>query len=169
LIDVAPGWDGASGYKPVNDGMRRAAKLLESKGFDVEFEDTKSYVSGSGLMGYYAWASNDGKYSQSTFNELRFLPGSIAEIAVSTSAFTLTSNRTLEGRRSYITDLVAQGVTGVKGYVYEPFTPALAVADILFDRYTSGYNLADSFYAASRYIHWRGLVLGDPLCAPYRK
>jgi hypothetical protein len=60
-------------------------------------------------------------------------------------------------------------VTGVKGYVYEPYTTALAHADILFDRYTHGYNLAESFYAASNYVHWRDIVLGDPLCAPYRE
>ena len=119
-------------------------------------------------MGYYSWGSNDKSYSQESYNELRFVPGSIAETAQSTSAFTLTSKRTLQGKRPYITDLVAQGVTGVKGYVYEPYTVALAHADILFDRYTHGYNLAESFYAASTYVHWRDIVLGDPLCAPYK-
>ena len=143
--------------------------MLKSKGLTVEMEATKAFVSRTGLTGYYSWGSNDGDYSQETFNKLRFVAGSIAELAQSTSAYTLTSKRTLNGKRSYITDLVAQGVTGVKGYVYEPYADALAVADILFDRYTSGRNLAESFYAASRYVHWRDIVLGDPLCAPYAK
>ena len=169
LLDVSPGWDGAPGYKPVNDGMRRADDQLRRDGFRVELDQTKDFIVRTGLMGYYSWGSNDGSYSQESFNKLRFLPGSIAELAQSTSAYTLTSKRTLEGKRSYITDLVAQGVTGVKGYVYEPYTTALAHADILFDRYTNGYNLAESFYAASRYVHWRDIVLGDPLCAAYRE
>lgn len=169
LVDIEPGWDTGPGYKPVNDAMRRAAAALRSKGFVVELDETTDFIARTGLMGYYSWGSNDGKYSQETYNKLRFVPGAIAELAQSTSAYTLTSKRTLQGKRSYITDLVAQGVTGVKGYVYEPYTPAIAEADTLFDRYTSGYNLAESFYAASRYVHWRDMVLGDPLCAPYRR
>lgn len=170
LLDVSPNWDNASpGYKMVNDAIRRADGQLKRDGVRVEMDQTKDFIVRTGLMGYYSWGSNDQSYSQESFNKLRFVPGSIAELAQSTSAYTLTSKRTLLGKRSYITDLVAQGVTGVKGYVYEPYTAALAHADILFDRYTHGYNLAESFYAASNYVHWRDIVLGDPLCAPYRE
>ena len=68
-----------------------------------------------------------------------------------------------------IADLIQQGVTGVKGYVSEPYTGALARPDILFDRYTTGYTLAESFYMASPMIKWKDVVVGDPLCCPYRK
>ena len=44
---------------------------------------------------------------------------------------------------------------------------AMAHADILFDRYTAGFNLAESFYSASWLIRWKDMVIGDPLCAPY--
>ncbi len=169
LLDVGPNWDNASlGYKMINDAMRRAAEQLKRDGFRVELDQSKDFIVRTGLMGYYSWGSNDQSYSQESFNKLRFEPGSIAETAQSTSAYTLTSKRDPARKRSFVVDLVAQGVTGVKGYVYEPYTIALAHADILFDRYTHGYNLAESFYAASSFVHWRGLVLGDPLCAPYR-
>jgi len=169
LLDVSPSWDGNEGYKLVNDGMRRAAPILKSRGFNVEIDETPAFIVRSGVMGYYGWGFHDQSYKDEDYKKLGFLPGSIAETAVSTSAYTLTAIRTLSGTRSYITDLVAQGVTGVKGYVYEPYTIALAEADILFDRYTSGRNLAESFYAASQFVHWRDIVLGDPLCAPYAK
>lgn len=169
LLDASPIWDVSRGYKMVNDAMREAAKLLKAKGFEVELDQTTDLVVRENLMGYYSWGSHEKNYTEADSRKLKFLPGSIAEVAVSTSAYTLTSKRTLEGNRSYIVDLVAQGVTGVKGYVYEPYTVALAEADILFDRYTSGRNLAESFYSASRYVHWRDIVLGDPLCAPYAK
>ena len=71
--------------------------------------------------------------------------------------------------QSLIADLVAQGITGCKGYVAEPFADAIARADVLFDRYTSGFTLAESFYCASRYLGWKDVVIGDPLCAPYAK
>jgi hypothetical protein len=60
-------------------------------------------------------------------------------------------------------------VTGVKGYVAEPFSVALCPADILFDRYTAGYTLAESFYMAVPFLKWKDIVIGDPLCAPYRE
>jgi uncharacterized protein (TIGR03790 family) len=169
LMDASPIWDDNPGYRFVNDGMREAAKLLKARGFHVELDETTELVVRDHLMGYYSWGFHEQKYTDEAYNKLRFLPGSIAETAVSTSAFTLTSHRTLEGKRSYITDLVAHGVTGVKGYVYEPYTTALAEADTLFDRYTAGLNLAESFYSASQFVHWHDIILGDPLCAPYAK
>ena len=39
----------------------------------------------------------------------------------------------------------------------------------LFDRYVSGFNLAESFYAASLVTYWKDIVIGDPLCRPYAK
>ena len=66
-----------------------------------------------------------------------------------------------------IADLITQGVTGAKGYVAEPYTTAVAKPDIMFDRYTRGYNLAESFYMASQLLKWRDVVIGDPLCRPY--
>jgi hypothetical protein len=32
------------------------------------------------------------------------------------------------------------------------------------ERYTSGFTLAESFYAASRFVGWEDVVIGDPLC-----
>jgi len=167
LIDVDPAWDFTQGYKIVNDGMREAAKILKERGFDVTLDSGAEFAVGQNLAGYYSWGSNAKKHTHEDYAKISFVPGAIAETAVSTSAFTLTANHTLEGKRSYVTDLIAQGATGVKGYVYEPYTLAMAVADILFDRYTRGYNLAESYYAASRALHWRDIVFGDPLCAPY--
>ncbi|NIP33921.1 MAG: hypothetical protein GWN18_03175, partial [Thermoplasmata archaeon] len=67
-----------------------------------------------------------------------------------------------------IADLIAENVTGVKGYVYEPFLSAIAHPDILFERYTAGFNHAESYRMASQYLGWMGVVVGDPKCSPYR-
>ncbi len=37
------------------------------------------------------------------------------------------------------------------------------------DRYTSGYTMAESFYAASHFVGWEDVVIGDPLCSPYHE
>jgi len=169
LLDIDPNYDKQGpGYRMVNDWMRKAAEVLRAKGMRVELDEAPDFVVRDGLMGYYGWGYHDQKYKAEDYRRLRFLAGSIAETAVSTSASTMSAERR-NAALSYVTDLIAQGATGVKGYVYEPYVDALADASILFDRYTSGRNLAESFYAASRYLYWRDMVIGDPLCAPYAK
>jgi hypothetical protein len=66
-----------------------------------------------------------------------------------------------------IADLIAQGITGVKGYTDEPLLQSNVSPTILMDRYTHGFTLAESFYAASHFVGWTQIVLGDPLTRPY--
>ena len=104
-------------------------------------------------------------FDPANYKKLRFADGGIAETAVSTSARTFLPTT---GGQSLIADLISQRVTGVKGYCDEPLLQAVASPTILFDRYTRGWNLAESFYAASRFVGWEDIVIGDPLCRPYK-
>lgn len=63
-------------------------------------------------MGYASWGSNDGTFSLDEYRKLRFKPGALVETYVSTSARTF---KPTTGGQSMIADLIAQGVTGVKG------------------------------------------------------
>jgi hypothetical protein len=65
--------------------------------------------------------------------------------------------------------LIAHGLTCGKGYVDEPLLQANASPTIVMDRYTSGYTMAESFYAASHFVGWEDVIIGDPLCCPYAK
>ncbi len=155
------------GYKEFNDDMRKADEILKARGYVSVLENTDEFVGKrNNLMGYCSWGSNDAKFDKTKYRGNRFLPGSIAETAVSTSARTFVP--TEEGQ-SLIGDLIKSGVTGVKGYCNEPTLAAIANPAILFDRYVSGYNLAESFYMASRFMYWKDIVVGDPLVAPYAK
>ena len=157
----------AESYGETQRTLGRAANALAAKGFRAVLDQGKAFADPpEPLAGYASWGSNDGAFDPVAYKALRFLPGAIAETFVSTGGRTF---RPTKGGQSLVADLVAQGVTGVKGYVSEPFTLALAKADLLFDRYTSGRNLAESFYAASPVTHWKDVVIGDPLCAPYAR
>ncbi len=163
----AAGNRNSEGYKITQDSLRRAHATLTRRGFNSELEDTQAFVNPrKPLAGYASWGSNDGAFNAGTYYGLRFKPGAIAETFVSTSGRTFSRT---SGGQSLIADLIEQGITGVKGYVSEPYTFALADAEVLFDRYTSGFNLAESFYAASLVIKWKDVVIGDPLCRPYAK
>ena len=155
------------GYKAFNDGMRKADEILKARGFTSVLETTGDFVGKrNNLMGYCSWGSNDPKFDKEKYRGNRFLPGSIAETAVSSSARTFAPT---EKGQSLIADLIKSGVTGVKGYCTEPTLMAIANPSILFDRYVSGYNLAESFYMASRMTYWKDIVVGDPLTSPYAK
>lgn len=153
------------GYADMQQTLSRAGAILKTKKFDAEVETTNTFVAPPNkLAGYASWGSNDGAFNADTYKKLFFKPGALAETFVSTSGRTF---RPTTGGQSLVADLIANGVTGVKGYVSEPYTFALAKPDILFDRYTSGFTLAESFYAASLVIKWKDVVIGDPICRPY--
>jgi uncharacterized protein (TIGR03790 family) len=155
------------GYEEINVGMLHATDLLKAKGLSSVTNVSDAFLAPtSPLAGYASWGSNDEHFSPDVYHALKFLPGALAETFVSTSARTFMPS---DSGQSLIADLIAQGVTGVKGYVSEPYTQALCRVDVLFDRYTSGYNLAESFYMASPMIKWKDVVIGDPLCCPYAK
>jgi uncharacterized protein (TIGR03790 family) len=165
LLHVGPGHND-EGFKSINEDMHRADEILKSRHMNSILSTGDKFPGDyKDLMGYYSWGSNDLKFDKRAYHSLGFAPGGIAETAVSTSARTFADPKA--PWQSLIADLVAQGVTGCKGYVSEPGIVATAHADILFNRYTAGFNLAESFYMASMHMHWKDLVIGDPLCAPY--
>jgi uncharacterized protein (TIGR03790 family) len=148
----------------LNSDLQLAADLIRARGLPVELEEQRFVGNRSGLMGYLSWGSNDPKYTAAAYHSLTFAPGAIAETAVSTSARTLLPTL---GGQSLVVDLISQGVTGVKGYSDEPLVQAVAAPSILFERYTRGWTLAESFYAASALVGWQDIVIGDPLARAY--
>jgi uncharacterized protein (TIGR03790 family) len=146
-----------------NADMAKAAEQLSTSAIPVELDLNKAFVGDrTNLLGYFSWGSNDSHYKKQAYQSLSFAPGSIGDTAVSTSARTFLPT---SGGQSLITDLIAHGITGVKGYTNEPLLQAIASPSITVDRYFfSGFNLAESFYAASRFVGWEDIVIGDPLC-----
>jgi tetratricopeptide (TPR) repeat protein len=65
--------------------------------------------------------------------------------------------------------LIREGATGVAGHVAEPYLQSTIRPDVLFPAYLSGLNLAEAFYAAMPHLSWQTIVIGDPLCAPFRR
>lgn len=159
LLDAIPG-SGALDLRLLD-----AKNLLVSRGIPTIFDNTTSFLADyTGLMGYFSWGSNDGSYTHAAYASNTFVPGSIADTFVSSSGRTF--NPASSGQ-SLIADLITQGACGVNGFVSEPYQAYATYPRILFDRYTKGYNLAESFYAATPMLFWKSVVIGDPLMAPY--
>ena len=154
-----------SPWDEYNADMQDAHDLLVKRGIPDELDLNEAFVGGrTNLLGYFSWGSNDVRYSATNYQTLFFAPGSFGDTAVSTSARTFLPTK---GGQSLLVDLIAHGLTCGKGYVDEPLLQANASPTIAMDRYTSGYTMAESFYAASRFVCWEDIIIGDPLCSRY--
>jgi uncharacterized protein (TIGR03790 family) len=156
-----------SDWSDYNADMRHAHDLLVARGISDELDLSKTFVGRRfNLLGYFSWGSNDPRFSEAAYQNLFFAPGSIGDTAVSTSARSFLPTT---GGQSMLAELIAHGLACSKGYVNEPLLQAIASPTIALDRYTSGYTMAESLYAASRFVGWEDIVVGDPLCCPYGK
>jgi uncharacterized protein (TIGR03790 family) len=167
VFDQDPDWNGS--LPGLNNSMASAQTILASRGMTTVLDQTTAYLTNqSNVLGYTSWGSNDhyaDQYTQYAKPQNTWASGALAETYVSTDGRTFTAPPTYG--QSLVADLVEEGLTGVKGYVYEPYSFAMAVVSVLFDRYTNGYNLAESYYMASRSLSWMDVVVGDPKTTVY--
>jgi uncharacterized protein (TIGR03790 family) len=163
--------------------LEEAANDLRAHGFErVLLERTTDVVPPqANVLGYYSWGSNDPSFKRRRTG-FSFVPGAIAGMFVSSDARTFREppadwnigpwgNRSTyfaDSPQSLVGDLIRDGVTGVAGHVAEPDLGGTARPFVLFPAYVSGLNLAEAFYAAIPYLSWQNIVVGDPLCAPFR-
>ncbi len=167
---------GAAGNEWLEDAGKR---LSAQPGWAAETVVTSAFQppTDKPLAGYYSWGSNDPLTVITPEPKYSFVPGALAAMFVSTDARTLQPppaswrpGRVHAGNnQSLIGTLIRDGVTGVAGHVAEPFLTAAIRPDILFPAYVRGLNLAEAFYAAMPLLGWQTVVIGDPLCAPFRE
>lgn len=150
--------------------MDKATRALQARGMDVEWiegANNIAYPRYEGNRGPYMahWGAgpHDLQYHEDEYRQLRFLPGALVELTWSMSASYLRDPKGVGN----IALMTANGAAGGHGFVSEPYTDALSSPEVVLDRYTRGFNLAESFAMGSPYLNWKHVVLGDPLCAPY--
>jgi uncharacterized protein (TIGR03790 family) len=168
-----------------NAWLKAASDRLEAAGWQgkVVLEPTsKVLMAESNVLGYYSWGSNDPAIQVRQFRHA-FVPGALAAMFVSSDARTMKeppagwkigpwgdSKTYFAGSPQSLTgDLIREGVTGIAGHVSEPYLDATIRPEILFPAYVAGFNLAEAFYLAMPSVGWQTIVIGDPLCAPFRK
>jgi uncharacterized protein (TIGR03790 family) len=167
-----------------NIWLKQTAELLNQLGYQdrVVFENSSKVLTNEkNVLGYYSWGSNDPEIRVRHFG-FKFVPGALAGMFVSTDGRTFAeppaswtigawgdkAGYFADSPQSLAGDLIREGVTGVAGHVAEPYLEATIHPNILFPSYLTGFNLAESYYLATPYLSWQTVVIGDPLCAPYR-
>jgi uncharacterized protein (TIGR03790 family) len=133
-----------------SEWVRKAVAELNKAGFKTIVDNTAKVLDDLVAV--------QGLFSQHTTSSplARWHSGALA---------TVSAKETMGLAGSYI----SRGVTGFGGYVADPLSDGYFRPHILFAAYTAGFNLAESFYASSRYLSWHQVVIGDPLVAPYAK
>ena len=133
------------------------------------------------VLSYYSWGSTDRALRQRRLG-FRFAAGAISAMLTSTDARTFAQppdewvpgestsrGSTFAGSpQSLIGDLIRDGVTGVAGNVSEPYLEGAVRPQILFPAYFKGFNLAEAFYLALPSLGWQAVIVGDPLCRPFK-
>jgi uncharacterized protein (TIGR03790 family) len=164
--------------------LKEAADRLAAMGFKdrVVLERTANVLTGvKQVLGYYSWGSNDPAIRIRHF-DLEFVPGALAGMYVSSDGRTFSEPPaewnvgTWENKdpqfagspQSLAGDLIHDGVTGIAAHVSEPYLEATIRPNILFPAYVAGFNLIEAYYLAMPYLSWQTVVIGDPLCAPFR-
>ena len=179
ILDQRASWQALG-----NQWLKTAADRLTNAGLGARLllEATGRVVTNEpDVIGYYSWGSNDPAIKERDL-KLGFVPGALAAMFVSYDGRTFHEPPATwqlgswEKRDSYFEgapqslagDLIRSGVTGIAAHVAEPFLDATIRPQILFPAYFRGMNLAESFYLAMPDVSWQTIVIGDPLCAPFR-
>jgi len=142
--------------------------LLTLRGLKVE-TDSAPPADRTALMGYFS----GGIYSGITRDVLAtttFRPGAIVDYAQSYGAAATNFDDSEIPVLLPVSAFVQAGAAGVHGVVGEPGLasfPMITDLKTLLDRYTSGFSLAESYYAALPALNWQNIIIGDPLCTPY--
>jgi uncharacterized protein (TIGR03790 family) len=144
-----------------------AQHLLTLRGYKADIV-TAPPQPADGVIGFFS----GGVYSGLTVESatLPFVPGALVDTAQPHSAAANNFDVTLPPIPLPATIFVRAGAAGVHGVIGDAGIDSIPMAvneKLLVDRYTSGFTLAESFYAAMPYVSWQNVVLGDPLCAPY--
>lgn len=148
----------------------KVTDLLAVRSLDADVVNAPPPLNkGNGLMGYFSGGIFSG-LTKEAITSCAFRPGAIADLAQNSSAAANNFDESIPAILLPVSWFVRAGVSGVHGVVGEAglnTMPLVANAPALLDHYTSGFSLAESFFAALPALNWQNIILGDPLCSPY--
>jgi uncharacterized protein (TIGR03790 family) len=148
-----------------DEWMNNVADQLSAANFDVSVDRSPSTLGGEARFDapvlYFGWYAGDvnGPFVKPGFE---FPPGAIALHIHSFSARTM--NSTSEG---WTSPLVARGVTGTFGNVFEPYLVFTHYPHLVLRALLRGQNFGDATFFALPAVSWQAVAIGDPLYRPF--
>ncbi len=178
VLDGRPASTGPEGqwFIETADRIRAGAP-----GIRVELDHTAAAIRDvADVIGYFSWGAADPVHRERTL-PITFAPGAVGTSLSSSDVRTFAQPpadwkagswrdraRLFEGSADWLAgDIIRAGVTGWAGAVADPYVDGVVRPQVLLPAYLAGRSLGESYYLATKYIGWRTVVLGDPLCRPF--
>lgn len=156
---------GVRGYERGDQWIREAGRLMRSRGIPVLTDDLPETIQPgfpvTDAAAYFGWHEGDinGPFADPAF---RFIQGAVAVHLHSYSASTLH-----DPGKGWTGPLLCHGASASLGNVFEPYLPFTTNLGSFAAALLSGWNLAQSYYAAQPVLSWMSVCVGDPLYRPY--
>ncbi|MBT5903504.1 MAG: TIGR03790 family protein [Opitutaceae bacterium] len=153
-------------HKKGDEWFEDAVKVLEAADWNPQVDRNKNTLGISGradalaiYLGWYAGGIN-GPF---TIPGYQFAPGAIALHLHSYSAKSLR----LKNGGGWTGPLVARGIAGTVGNVYEPYMEFTHHPHMLIAALLAGATWGEAIYFSMPVLSWQGMAVGDPLYRPY--
>lgn len=162
FLDTRGRTDPAEAYGSIDIEMKNVTKVYEKYGLAFDHDDREEVVDLATLADpahYWGWYTGDVVCSKEGW---RFHRGAVGAHLHSFSAVELRRKD-----RAWTGPLIAHGVTGTCGTVYEPLSAGFPFGTIFLDRFLHGYTFGESMVMSSMFTSWAAVFVGDPLYAPY--
>jgi uncharacterized protein (TIGR03790 family) len=166
LIDLQPEVNGSSGKNvyAFNAHLTRAALYLRQAGIPTHLDTSQELAPAPSdpLQFYWGWyADPNGNFTTNTYKNYRWAPGAVA---VHTCSF---GARNLRRKQSAAAGLITAGATATIGTVNEPLIGGWSRPDMFFKNYVkpknTGLTFIESACAATPFLSWQTVFIGDPL------
>ena len=159
----APEGKPKGGYELYDASIHRAARLVaENSRMPVKLDATERLFQPGECP---AAALYCGWYSLAEYvDAFAWKPGAVAYHIASGECATLKQ----KGSRVWCKRMLEEGAAAVIGPVDEPYVQAFPVPEVFFGLLVDGYlTLAECYAAATPWLSWRMVLVGDPLYRPF--
>ena len=163
-IGFDPAKHNGTGYEGYDESFRETAALLKAGGMTVALDDSEAVLPAKAHAGVALYA---GWYSHGTFvDSCEFVPGAVAWHLASSEAVTLRDATS----RLWCPNLLKKGVAATLGPVAEPYAVGFPKPAEFFGLLGTGqYSLVECYAKTVTFTSWMGVLVGDPLYAPFAK
>lgn len=161
LFDLDPTF-AANAFKPVHDRTEAAAiRLRDDLKLQVFLDPTDARITEQeNVLWYFTW----GPFATGNVGvppRHSWAPGSVAMVVTGLAGQTFYRD-TARKNSLLFGELIAEGVTGGATWSIEPYAFGIPYQEVATERYAQGWNLAESFFAATPLAGFRTIVVGDP-------
>lgn len=144
-----------------------ARRYLELNNKKFVYDSSTTYLQNlENVVGYVSFYHQDaGALSQGAWRNYpnhKFSSRAIGELYASFSASSLVDSLFSNPYFDKIGIFIQNGISGIKGYVYEPFSSAVMLPSNFIPQWVQNKKWADVAWSASSRLSWNDVVLGDP-------